>query len=104
MLPAPPSNITVTPITSRSIYVAWQPPQFTGYTNITSYIVELVENVSTHSDFILVDARNHSLHLSTLKPFTWYYVGMRAVNQIGRSGFGDVIRVQTLPEGTVELV
>lgn len=114
MRPSPPSNISVIATTSRSIYVSWQPPHFTGYTNITSFVVKIVKNdnnkvkVSTHNHSrsspsfaiqLSVDAKNFSLHVSTLKPFTWYDVTMRSANEIGWSGFGDVKRVQTLPEG-----
>ena len=43
VLPAPPSVLNVTAMSSRSMYVSWRLPHFTGYTNITAFLVEIVE-------------------------------------------------------------
>ena len=85
---APPSNVSVSEVTSSSITVQWGPVDcihrngdITGY-SVCVMSSEVLNNISTSGD-----ARNATI--SELRPFTEYNISVAAVNSNGTGVYSD---------------
>ena len=84
-VPAAPSSLTVSNVTSSTAALTWQLPANNGGSAITDYKVESSRNGVTWTVVPHTASRRLGLTLSGLAPGTTYQVRVSAVNAIGAS-------------------
>ncbi|XP_076349054.1 cell adhesion molecule Dscam1-like isoform X2 [Tachypleus tridentatus] len=108
--PGPPSNLSVTNVTGRTISLAWEEP-YTGNSDISRYIIKYHKELPGHqrSQIInrTVEGSQRTAVLRGLEPDSSYLVSIDAQNIIGRGRESNRIRVKTgqeAPSGPPEEV
>ena len=74
---APPANLTVTGITSRTATLSWDPPPYEGQNGVIRQYV-LTVNRSDTSFFIELSANSTQLTVRNLSPFRTYFFTVAA--------------------------
>ena len=85
--PAPPSNLQVPDVTSRSVTLQWAPPSTTGGAELTGYIVErcLVDGSNKWEKVVTLDPSVTVYQLQNLKEKSEYYFLVLCENPMGFS-------------------
>lgn len=117
LLPSPPENVEVEPLTEKSLNVSWAYP-ISNTETITKYIINVTSlrsfdahlidpadtpsTVTSHSVQVSVPASQHSAVLNNLSAFTMYEVTVTAQNSHGSSLPSYVVRSLTLTSGKMK--
>ena len=73
---------------SRSVVLSWSPPLHTHHSDVSSYIIHILEGEDAHWDsheVITTDNPETIFNVTDLQPFTVYSFKVTAVNEIGPS-------------------
>lgn len=96
--PSPPKNLTPIDVTSRCVKLQWSPPENTGGTDITGYVIE--RKLSTESKWtkvVTLDSSVLQYSVENLKEKSEYYFRVYAENAVGLSSPAttELIRLKT---------
>ena len=83
--PDPPSKPTVTVIKGSQMTVSWNPPDFTGGTPITGYLLEYKDKRSSEWVKVHIDKPTDTQVVKGLVTKTKYQFRITAKNQVGMS-------------------
>ena len=79
-----PTNVLISNVTAISVTVSWTAPLFNGNNDLTTYVVEQVQDGVTKDN---VGVGSTNVLFDGLKPFTNYTFRVKAVNKIGEGQF-----------------
>ena len=109
MVPDPPLNVTVDWKSSRVVNISWL-AGFNGNSAIQNYVVQISEDNQNFGDAVcqgslsnsscIVPSSSTSTSLTSLSPWTTYFVRVSARNIVGTSNSSSVVNVTTDEEGT----
>ncbi|XP_076361624.1 cell adhesion molecule Dscam1-like isoform X2 [Tachypleus tridentatus] len=99
--PGPPSNVSVTNVTGRTISLAWMEP-YSGNSVISWYLIKYHKNLSGEQQRsisnISVDGSHRVAVLSDLEPATTYLISITAQNSVSWGIQSEWIAVKTEEE------
>ena len=96
----PPTNFSVTTLSSTSVQLTWQPPRAEERNGIIRQYTIRVEP-STGEAYSITTADEGSFVVSTLRPYTLYMFSVAAIT-IGEGPYTHPIQVQTNTDGKLE--
>ena len=109
MEPHPPLNVTVDWKSSRVVNISWV-AGFNGNSAIQNYIVEISEDNQNFGDAVcqgslsnsscIVPSSSTSASLTSLSPWTTYFIRVSARNIVGTSNSSSIVNITTDEEGT----
>jgi len=88
--PSPPTQLTVTDVTSRSVTLQWAPPHNMGGANLTGYIIERqAAGASVWEKVVTLDSSVTLYSISNLKEKSSFFFRVSAENPIGAGDAAD---------------
>lgn len=102
-LPQPPSNVTVTPVSSTELNVTWSEiPTFA--TAVTGYEVKYtqlnnIQEDQARTDRVISASSSLSVLLDGLRKYTRYNISVRTLTSEGASPFSTAVETQTDEDG-----
>ncbi|XP_022247489.1 Down syndrome cell adhesion molecule homolog isoform X2 [Limulus polyphemus] len=100
-VPGPPSNLSVTNVTGRTISLVWTEP-YTGNSDISRYFIKYQKELPGHQRSMMInrtiEGSQRTAVLRGLEPASSYLVSIDAQNAVGRGSESDWIRVKTEQE------
>jgi Fibronectin type III domain. len=99
VLPAAPTNLTATTVSSHRINLNWTDAS----SNELGFRLEMRKEGEAFAEFAMITANQTSYQVTGLTPETKYYFRIRSYNLTGNSGYSDSVHATTfaLPAGTV---
>lgn len=92
----PPVNLALTPLSSTSIILTWNPPLIHERNGlITTYTITFTSEGNTN----IFTARDPSLTLHNLRPFTEYTFNVSASTRVGSGPVSGAFTGSTLEDG-----
>lgn len=96
---APPANLTVTAVTSRTVNLSWDPPPYAGQNGVIQQYV-LTVNRSDTNFFTELTTASTQLTVEHIFPFRVYLFAV-AAKTIQLGPFSDEVSVLLLEDGKV---
>lgn len=95
---SPPSNITVSALSSSTILISWGPPQ-TPNGLISLYFLHIDYNNGSSEAVLTVAGSEEEWIVERLSPFQVVSVRMSAATEAGEGPLGDYVHAQTDEDG-----
>jgi Legume lectin domain/Fibronectin type III domain len=95
-VPAAPSNLTATAVSSSQINVSWSD----NSNNENYFSVEASVDGVTFTQYAAANAGSTSVAVPNLQPQTPYIFRVRAINSVGASAYSNLATTRTLAPGT----
>ena len=89
MFPHAPTNVTAKDVTNTSVTIVWNPPTFSGHSDITHYEVQYQLFDDNNWNNWPNTTENVTATIGHLLPYTAYVFRVRAVNEIGPSEYSE---------------
>ncbi|EDV21450.1 uncharacterized protein TRIADDRAFT_30409, partial [Trichoplax adhaerens] len=94
---SPPTNVSIIPISARSISVSWQPPPISDQNGIiTNYSISYYSTKRSHGGEMQVSSETASFVIRQLIPYTDYNITVKASTIIGFGPYSMGILTRTL--------
>ncbi|XP_077374073.1 titin-like [Festucalex cinctus] len=87
--PGPPCDLTVEEVSADFVVLMWQPPHYSGGCQISNYVVEKRDTVSTIWQTVSSTVARTSIKISRLTQGTEYHFRVAAENRYGKSSFAE---------------
>ena len=95
---APPTNLNATVVSSRFVYLTWNPPAPEAQNGvITGYFIDVT--VQSRGEMFQLFSDINSLEMDTLIPFTTYICIIAAQTVVGIGPYSTNYAVTTLEDG-----
>ncbi|XP_023262464.1 titin-like [Seriola lalandi dorsalis] len=85
--PGPPSDLSVDEVSADFVSLSWQPPHYTGGSQISNYVVKKRDTGSTAWQTVSATVARTSIKISRLTQGTEYQFCIAAENRYGKSQF-----------------
>ncbi|XP_039989339.1 titin-like [Xiphias gladius] len=87
--PGPPSDLRVDEVSADFVSLSWQPPHYTGGSQISNYVVKKRDTDSTIWQTVSATVARTSIKISRLTQGTEYQFCIAAENRYGKSQFAE---------------
>lgn len=77
---------------------------FNGYSTLVYYTLEIIERSTLRHFLMKIEKNRKSFPIESLKPYEWYDMKLKAVNDIGSSRWSRVYSQRTYSAGKIFIV